>query len=212
MQSRTARVATVAATIVAAVIVGLVLLVETPGGRGQAWAIDQTAKAIDRVDTCVISGQAAPGGTFKLWLKREGADRFKIRYESANSIAVVNGASFREYVPFAGEVYVSRSRYFRTELWQHVMDFERWLAGKKIQELKDEAAEWQQMAGSEEASGRPCVLVTCRLRDEPQSYWIEFDPRTKLAVAFKQWLNPDRTGQPLYWAQEIEFVMVIAQV
>ena len=202
MKSRITKLAA-AAVIIIATLISINLFNGTP-----AWAIEQSVKALDNIETLVISGEAVVGRPRKFtgWIKRDEDDRnsFRGRVESGEIVGVICDNIAYNYIKGCREIYAydmeeTGGQGVGTKLWYHTMKNAPWvlpIAPTMLKAIQLMASDWQEIYEKDEQSGRECVFVTGSYKAFSASFWIVFDLETKMIVRAKYWLNPDRQGRP----------------
>ncbi len=87
------------------------------------------------------------------------------------------------------------------------------MAGPRAVPLISKAADARTAYAKDPASGRELVVMTGSMLTVAGhiSWSIEFDPETKLPVAFKQWENPRRSGAPAVSVVRITYYRELPQ-
>jgi len=211
MKSKITKLATAAAVIIIAVLIGVNMLEGTP-----AWAIGQTVKALENIKTLVITGtdfwdfESIP---FKFWLKfpENKKDSLNLRFESEKQIIVVQGTKAWSYwteenvVTVYDNVTTSDGMMRDLAFWYKIAEHNPWITGKVLAILKLYTDDWQENYSKCEKTGRDCVFVTCSYKPLSSSFWFVCDLESKLIVEGKYWRNSDRQGSPVCHAVSFQY-------
>jgi outer membrane lipoprotein-sorting protein len=203
MHKPTTKLATVAATILIAVLAITFLdKAVTP-----AWAIEDTIKALKMVYSIKMSGPVSSTsefgekneGDFIIWAKpdADGTESEELRFEMSNQIVVVD-ASGKTYFynPEQNSVLIKDFKNFRISPW---------LGSEFFHIVKKFAENWKVSYGKDEETSRDSIFATCIYTPESKSWWFQFDSETRLPVRFRQWTNLSFQGEPEFYAEKIEY-------
>ena len=200
-----------AAVVVVAVLIGFNMLKGTP-----AWAIGQTVKALENIQTLVITGtdswdsESIP---FKFWLRfpENKEDLFEMRFESEKQIIVVQGTKAWSYweednvVKVYDNVTTSKGMMRDLAFWHKIAEHNPWITGKVLATLKLFSNDWQEDYSKCEETDRDCVFVTCSYEPLSSSFWFVCDVESKLIVEGKYWRNTNHQGQPVCHAVSFKY-------
>ena len=203
MKSRITKLAT-AVVVILIVMFGVTLLDKS---ATPAWAIEQTIEALKRFNTIHITGVATGDNgsevAFNLWAKanedQSASSDFRMELEDGKITLVKGDTTYtRHYDPNTNTLRIVRGDRASLNPWPGSDLLER------LEKLTDD---WTVLYGSDPATGRDRVFVTCSHTQAPgpKSWWFEFDLETKLLVNFKQWHNQYREGTPAFDAQSITY-------
>ena len=209
MKTRKAKITAAAAIIVVAAL-SLTLFMQT---ATPAWAIGQTVKALQGIQSLVITGaDYYPSGSipFKCWFRLSDQDSgvFNMRYESEEQIIVVHGTKAWAYwndenlVMIYEDVTESEDMMRDLEFWYKIARRNPWITGKILPKLRLFADDWQEIYGKDKRTGRDCVFVTCSYESLSNSFWFECDLENKLIVEGKYWRSDDHKGPPVLHATD----------
>ena len=201
MKGRIARFVAAAVTIIA-VISGVNIFNGTP-----VWAIDQTVKALESIQTLVITGTDSWGSEsvpFKFWLRfpENKEESLHFRFESEKQIVVVKGTKAWSYraednvVKIYDNVTTSNGMMRDLTFWYKIAENNPWITGKMLATLKLFTEDWQEDYCKFEKTGRDCVFVTCSYKPLSISFWFVCDLESKFIVEGKYWRNANRQGVP----------------
>lgn len=220
MKSQITKLATAAVVILIALF-GITLLDKsvTP-----AWAIEDTAEALDQFNALYISGVAAPslkaleegfdteivaalgkllqenrGIPVEFWARanEERTRSGNIRARTPDGIVgVADDTKTYIYDPNSNTVYVQQG--------SHIM-INPWLSGDFLLKVQEGAEDWQVVYGKDAATGRKLAFITCTFPTRSYSMWVEIDLETNLPVRYKIWHNIRQEGIPAYDMQRIVF-------
>jgi len=210
MKKRITKFAAVAA-ITIAVLIGVNMLKGTP-----AWAIGQTVKALENIQTLVITGTDSWGSEsipFKFWLRfpEDKKDSLDLRFESEKQIIVVQGTKAWAYwteenvVKVYDNVTTSNGMMRDIAFWYRITEHNPWITGKVLATLKLFTKDWQENYSKCEKTDRDCVFVTCSYKPLSSSFWFVCDLESKLVVEGKYWRNSDRQGPPVSHAVSFQY-------
>ena len=209
MRSRITKLATSAAA-AAALIIGVYLFTNPPGGGNVAWAIEQSVQAHNEVTSVHITGTCTDRlllgdkgsddvHTFDLWARRGRSELMsgQLRFARSDSLVIVvqGNTSFLFYPP-ENTVYITDGQ---------KMMLSPWCGGGLFQTLKEKAKNWDVVHGEDKETGRKSAFVTCSFEKTSRSWWFQFDVETKLLVRFKQWNGSKREGVPAFETKEIVY-------
>jgi len=218
MKSRITKFAT-AAVIVLMAVLGVTFLERS---TAPAWAIEDTAEALDHFNAVYIYGVAAPS----LEALEQGFDKEIIRAllnDREMPIAVEFWAQANEERTRSGNIRIETSDGLvgtaddtKTYIYEpnsntiyvqqgcHIM-IEPWLSGDFLLKLKEFTEDWQVTYGKDSATGKDLAFITCTAPSLSHSMWIVIDLETDLPVRYKIWHNTKRKGRPAYDMQRIIF-------
>ena len=204
--SRLLRLAALPSLLVAALLAILI----TPHLTTQAWAIDQTIRALRSVKALHLSGWCTypgqPKREFEIWARPSATDPsvsgdFRLR-EGDNHLVIVSEKQNTTWViekrpPAEGGtvVYVTAGLNRRTPL-----QTDHWFEALKQEFFNQPTLHWKQEFRDDPQTGRRVAVVTCEGPSlNTARYWkFEFDVDTKLPVRARVWFKPDRQGNPHY--------------
>ena len=193
----------VAAVIIIAVLIGVNMLKGTP-----AWAIGQSIKALENIETAIVSGEFTDGRTtkFTLHIKGEKGDwsSFRGYGESDESIVMVRNKIVYMHWRGSREIYSynledSKGKGIATKLWYEAIKNAPWIAPiapTMLEAAKVLTSDWEEVYKRDEQTERDCVSVTGSYEPLSTSFQIVFDLETKLIVRAKYWANTSREGMP----------------
>ncbi|HUW84406.1 MAG TPA: tetratricopeptide repeat protein [Phycisphaerae bacterium] len=196
-----------AAAAVIGIVCALSLVSNSPDGASTAWAMEQSAAALEGIRTVYIAGQTSDPrlSEFQCWARWAPSDGgLALRYESDFEVVVFHDGVGYCYLPDRGQVYVfegldaGNMRY-----WTKALQLQLWLGGAMLRTLREQSQDWGEWYGRDEGTGRRCVFVTGTYVPLGGSFWLQFDLETSLPVRAKLWRNPTREGTPWYDAQTI---------
>jgi len=181
----------------AVLLVALYMLI---GNQGRtAWAFEQSIDAIKNYNSVYMEG-TLPDGYFELWGRSDEnggqSEDFVVRTSNGIVSWVKDGSTYI-YIPTENKVYFENAI---------TNGFSQWL-GSELLELLASMKSTKVMYGKDPDTGRELVTVMSSILDVkgPQSFIINFDAETKLAVSMKQWDNMDMSGVPGFVANKIIF-------
>ena len=204
MKSRITKLAAAAVIILTAAI-PIVIINKT---SKPAWAIEQTVKALDNIQTVVISGTDRYGDEsmpFKLWFRFRDRDSnsFDLRYACDKQVVVVRDTRAWRYwrdtntVNIYENIATSDSGMMRDlQGVYQLADLNPWITARVFETLKSFAQDWQETYGKDETTGRDCVFVTCSYKPLCISFWFVCNIENKLITEGKFWRNANREGPP----------------
>jgi len=202
MRSRTTKLAATAVIIIA-VLIGVNMLNSKP-----AWAIGQSVKALENIETAIVTGEFTDGITtkFTLRIKHDRDDWSSIRGfgESGEIIFIIRNKMCYEYWRGSREIYSynledTKGKGIASRLWYELMKNLPWIAPiapTMIEAAKVLASDWEEVYKKDEQTERDCVFVTGSYKPLSSSFQIVFDLETKLIVRAKYWANSSREGTP----------------
>lgn len=219
MKSRTTKLATAAAVI----LIGIFSITVLDRSTTLAWAIEDTAEALDQFNAVYIYGVAAPS----LQALEQGFDKEiieavlkerkmpievefwaqaneqrtrseNIRIETGDGlVGTADAEKTYIYDPISNTVYVQQGC--------HIM-IEPWLSGDFLLKLKKEfTKDWNVRYGKDSSTGRDLAFITCTAPALSHSMWIEIDLKTNLPIRLKIWHNTKLECIPAYDMQRIAF-------
>jgi len=206
-RSRTARLATAVAAVIA-VVLGAGLLTRSPDGAGVAWGMEHAIAAMQDLRTLHINGLTGSGAPFDCWVKagdgRSGSD--SLRYETDTEVVVMRDNVTYVYLPKRNEVRMMEGRLLQgVRVWQLALRLRLWVGDNLLSELMEHADRWEVSRRRDEQTGRNAVFVTCSYPRLGMSFWFVFDPATQLVRRARQWHTPERRGRPDYEAIRIAY-------
>ncbi|MBN2183556.1 MAG: hypothetical protein JW715_16725 [Sedimentisphaerales bacterium] len=186
----------VATFIIIAVVLSLLVIDKF---NAPAWALSDTIEALKDLKAVYVVG-AYPGGTAEIWMRSDETGSYStdsVVRNSQGAITWTKDGSTYHYEPGQNTVYFENAI---------TLGFSQWL-GPELLEMFSKADNTETIRGKDPATGRERVTMICSMIDSngPQSWMIEFDLESKLPVAFKQWPNLDRSGQPAFEAFKITY-------
>lgn len=201
----------VAAMVMVAISIGLNTFTGTP-----AWAIDQTVKALEDMQTIVISGtdfwdpERMP---FKLWVRfpENKKELIDLRFESEEQTIVVKGTKAWAYLEESNVVKIYdnivplNSMMRELAFWYQMTEHNSRIPSKVLSTLKLFSDDWQEDYRTYEKTGRDCVFVTCSYEPLSCSFWFVCDIESKLIVEGKYWKNTTRQGEPVFHAVSFKY-------
>ncbi len=202
----------------AVVITSAVLLTVTILDRTSTpvWAVENTAKALDRFNGIYLSGVAgvpikriAHGDDLVLqdsgnlsvefWMQaneeRTRSENYRIEASDGTIWSVCSKMTYR-YDPESRTVHVQSGRGVEMSIWPNAEFLSR---------LKEVMHDWNVTYDKDSVTGRDCVFVTFSNPSQGQSWCLEIDLETNLPVRAKGWHNTRREGIPSMDFQEITF-------
>ena len=201
MKSRITKL-TVAAVVIA-VLIGVNMLKGTP-----AWAIGQSIKALENIETAIVSGEFTDGRTtkFTLHIKGEKGDWSSFRGfgESDEIIFMIRNKMAYQWWRGSREIYSynledTKGKGIASKLWYEAIKNAPWIAPiapTMLEAAKLLASDWEEVYKKDEQTERDCVFVTGSYKPLSTSFKIVFDLETKLIVHAKYWANASREGTP----------------
>lgn len=178
-----------------ATTLGLVLLVVLVlnHSTSSAWAMDQSIEALKKYRALHFTGyySGKDGHTTPLdaWARSDASgNRVEMALVTGDDVTVWT----RDNKTYS---------YGRTEKKGYVQPginlIDTWLGPKLLADAA-KMKDYKAVEGDDPATGQKRVIVTCSLQnlEGPQSFFMEFDVRTKLLVSLKTWLNLTREGTP----------------
>ena len=164
-----------------------------------AWALSDTIEALKDLKAVYVVG-AYPGGTAEMWMRSNDSGSYStdsVVRNSQGAITWTRDGSTYHYEPGQNKVYFENAITLGLSQW----------FGPELLEMFSKADNTKIIHGKDPATGRDRVTMICSMIDSngPQSWIIEFDLETKLPVAFKNWRNLDRSGQPAFEAFKITY-------
>ncbi len=212
MKSQITKLATAALVVLIAVL-GITLLDKS---TTVAWAIEDTAEALDQFNALYISGVIAVpledigGGPeevvlsvkvektpFEVW-----AEANEERTRSGNMKCKTADGKVVVYDNTKTYTYYPNSNTVEIEQGQHAM-INPWFSGDFLLKIQEFAEDLQVIYGKDSATGRDRVFVTYTERTNAKSYWFEIDLETSLPVCLKTWNNTRREGPPAAQCERI---------
>jgi len=203
MRSQITKFAT-AAVIVLAVVLFVTIL---DGTTTPAWAIEDTAKALDQFNGIYLGGvisipiKKIGGGddlvlrdsenmSIELWMqaneKRTRSENYRIETGDGTVWTVCNKKTFR-YDPVSNTVRVHSGRGIEMSLWPN---------GDFLSKLKKVMQDWKVMYGKDAVTGRDYAFISFSNPPQNQSWSLEIDLQTNLPVRAKGWNNTRHEGTP----------------
>ena len=202
-----------AATIVAAVVIGVSIFLKT---ESSAWAIEQSIEAVSKYKAVLMEGLESErtwkdNGSLELRPTKSWAvaneEQTKIeKYRTEVDgflILTTNGQKTWRYDPNTNTVRIENRPYVASELW-----ISRWL--EQLKDARDTGkwtiSDWKVTYGKDPATGRERAYLTFSMPQgppSPRSMWFEFDSESKLPISFKQWENPNWEGPPTLIVEKI---------
>jgi hypothetical protein len=164
-----------------------------------AWALSDTIEALKDLKAVYVVG-AYPGGTAEVWMRSNDSGSYStdsVVRGSQGTITWTKDGSTYHYEPGQNTVYFENAI---------TLGLSQWL-GPELLEMLSKADNTEIVRGKDPATGRARVTLICSMIDSngPQSWIIDFDLVSKLPVAFKNWQNLDRSGQPAFEAYKITY-------
>jgi hypothetical protein len=199
-----------AAVIIVAVALSVSVLTNL---TSPAWAIEDTAEALDEFSGIYISGTIAKGDLgegsdtvligkervpCELWAQanQERTGSGNIRLDAGSKIMVVYKMTTYTYDADSNRVDIKPGQGFTIDPWP---------TGEFVLQIQEMVKDWEVLYGKDPASGRDRVFITCCYPRLLKSYWFEIDVETGLPVRLKQWHNTRRQGAPAYDFQRLIF-------
>ena len=207
MRSRVTKLATSAAA-AAALIVGVYLFTNPPGGGNVAWAIEQSVQAHSQVKSAYATGACTDrlllgdkGGDephkFELWARLEESGRTSGRFARGDGLLIVvrENTSYVYYPP-EDRVYITDGERIAVKSW---------FDGSLLQTLKEKAQNLEITYGPDEETGRQSAFVKGTSDKSKRSWWCQFDMETKLLMRLKEWPNTKREGVPTLEIRDVVY-------
>jgi len=201
MRTRTAKLATAAA-----VLVAVFVLTTLDRSISTAWSVEQTIAAIERVKSLQIKGTALWGPdseselvNFNFWIRSPGenSEPLKMRFECEKRIVVVQDNVAYECWPHEKIARVKHGPGISDlKYWYKAAELSPWLTGKMLETLRLFSDDWNQTAQKDTDSGQEQIVVTCSYHPSNTSFLIVVDPKTKLMQTAKLWQNLKQAGEP----------------
>lgn len=204
MKSNMTKLATAAVIIVAVVLTVTILdRTVTP-----AWAIEDTAKALDQFNGIYLSGvfgvpiekisrgedlvlRDGENMSVEFWMQaneeRTRSENYRIEAGDGTVWSVCNNMTYR-YDPKNNTVRVQSGRGIEMSIWP--------CGGDYLLKVQEFMQDWQVMYGKDAVTGRDCAFITLSNPSQGQSWWLEIDLETNLPVRAKGWHNTRREGTP----------------
>jgi len=209
MRTKTVKLATAAAVIVAALV-----LTTFDRFAGTAWSVEQTIAAIQKLETLHIKGECFWGPDsdpeildFDFWVEFPGEDSeaLKMRFECDKRIVIVKGKTAYVCRPKEKSVnIVNGSDFAGLQIWYKSAEFSPWLTGKMFWVLRQFSDDWKQVVQFDPGTGKKQILVTCSYPSDT-SYSIVVDAESKLIQTAKMLMKgyPCMNAQTFTYNQEV---------
>ena len=201
MRTRTVKLATAAAVLVAAFV-----LTTLDRSAATAWSVEQTIAAIEQVKSLQIKGTALWGPdselelvNFNFWIRSPGenSEPLKMRFECEKRIVVVQGNVAYECWPNEKVARIKNGPDISDlKYWYKAAELSPWLTGEMLETLRLFSDDWNQTAQKDTDSGEEQIVVTCSYHPSNTSFLIVVDPKTKLMQTAKLWQNLKQEGKP----------------
>jgi len=185
-----------------ATTLGLVLLAVLALNRSttSAWAMEQAIEALKKYRAVHISGyMTTGGGTVPLdaWARADATGDWLetgLAKVGKTTVWTTDNKTYL-YDDAHKAVFVEQGITFGLNPW----------LGPKLLTQLARVKDYKAVEGEDPATGQKRVIVTCSLEglSGPQSFFMEFDARTKLLVSVKSWQNKEREGPPNCYFQKI---------
>jgi hypothetical protein len=210
-----------AAVIIAVVVLGVTILEKT---SKPAWAIENTANAMDKFNAIYISALVSPSlESLRQGFDNEIVDEFAKMIKDG-PVQVEFWMQANETKTHSGKVKVQTSTGFigytdevNTYLYNpnnnkvyiqkgcHIM-INPWLSGDLLIKLKKSAKDWQVIYGKDGATGKDLAIALLNQPSYSESMQIEIDLETNLPIRYKVWHNIYRQGKPAYDFQRVVYL------
>lgn len=158
-----------------------------------AWAMDQAIEAIKKYKALHITGSVISGGKtvpFDAWARADATGNLVESGLAKWGDMTVWSRGNKSYLYYQAhnKVFVEPGITFGFNPWP----------GPKLLSLLATMKDYKAFEGEDPATGQKRVIVTCSIENlaGPESYLLEFDPRTKLLVSIKSWSNLKQEGAP----------------
>ncbi len=205
MRTKTVKLATAAAVIVAAFV-----LITLDRFAGTAWSVEQTIAAIQMLETLNVKGECFWGSNsdpeildFDFWVQfpDEDSEVLKMRFECDRRIVIVQGKTAYECRPKEKTVnIVDGSDFTELQIFYKSAEFSPWLTGKMFWVLRQFSEDWKQVVQYDPDTGKKQILVTCSYPSDT-SYSIVVDDESKLIQTATMLMK----GHPCVNAQTITY-------
>ena len=201
----------IAAVIIFAIVLGVNIF---DNSASPVWAIEQTVKALENIETLFISGTSAYYTNkgqeqlpFKCWVKFDSENsKLFMRYESQREICVVQDEKIYAYSPRSKKLRIIEGDTVQNlKFWYKALELSPWLTGKVIQLLRLNASDWHEEFITDPQTGKEIVNVTCTYEPLSASFHVVFDSQTKLIIRAKHFDNPNHKGTPNMYADNFVY-------
>jgi hypothetical protein len=207
---RTLTMKTVKFATAAALLIAAILFIQNLSAPSLL-AIEQTARAIGKLETLHLSGahldENGVMSDLEIWTRahsqdatRSGDFREEVKGTRISVVSEKDNTTWR-YFPKKNEVQIM------TGIQNSIKPF--WPDGNFFLELKAGAQKWHEVSGRDK-NGQECIIVTCcyelaRLPDRKFDFWIQFDAVTMLPTRLTI-RDISKTARPQeYQFDKIEF-------
>ncbi len=191
---------TTAATVIIAVLLTITFLGKTP----QAWAIEETIKALKQYNGAYLSG-VCPGQTgssvgFELWVRTNdtgtSTKNVLVKLDDGLMVWTKDNATYA-YLPDQNTVLYEDAV---TTGFSHFL-------GPELFELLSSIKDARTTYGYDSATGRKRAMLSGGMTDVSGAKFlqVEFDVDSKLVVSIKQWDNLRPQGTPTFHAFTIRY-------
>lgn len=181
-----------------------------------AWAVEDSAIALEQFDAIYISGVVRIpikkfGGNKDLVLKDDQGMSVEIwaqaneqRTKSGNIKMQTGDGAIGAVYNMTTYRYESNANIVEVESGERV-SLSPWPSGEFLLKAQEFMEDWQVFYGKDAATGRDYAFVTCSNPSQSQSWWLEIDLETNLPVRAKGWNNIHREGVPSMDFQRIVY-------
>jgi outer membrane lipoprotein-sorting protein len=195
MKSKLTKLAAAAVIFIAAGILTLTLTHTQP-----AWAIEQTIKAMESIDSVFISGRIVwnKGKTdlIKIWARPNKLRSMSGDYKSEigdNEVIIANEKENATYKYIAADNTINIHDGI-TSMIGPVFN-----SGEALRMIKDTVDDWQESYGTE--NGKNCIFIKIKQKPESLSHCksmlLTFDLETHLPIKVQGWEKSDFSGEPI---------------
>ena len=199
MLQRKYHIKTVAAAIVALIVVGGLWL----GSPNKVWALEQVLTALEEVRSIHVQGGLLYGRDrepmpFDLWVQAPGenGEPMRLRFECAKRIFVVEGDRAYVYWPKEGVAKVQYGPNIKDfKFLYDVATYSPWFTSKLLTAMRHVFTDWVQSVDIDPVSGREEILVSCRYLPDNIALRMIADSETKLITEIRIWEYPP-AGEP----------------
>jgi outer membrane lipoprotein-sorting protein len=209
MRTRTAKLTTAAAILVAA-------LVFTTWDRlgSTAWSFEQTIAAIKQLKNLQITGKMnywSETVDFNCWIRcpdqKSESGSMRLECERMTMVAQVSDETVYFYWPQENVALITKQGREIEDLkfWYQAAQISPWLTGKIVDTLRLFTDDWKQTVITDPDNGKKQVHVTCSYRPSNTSISFVVDTETNLIERGKLWMNLQQAGEPQFDGQSVMY-------